>query len=202
MPRDDTQPSHNQRERQNHILLACRKVDLPSASAREPEEREFVVDSRANMHMVSEKDLNSAELETMRTSRSPTTVMTANGAARTNKEATVYVKQLDLFVTVMLPQETPAVLSLEKLCEGRRYTYHWTSGQKPHLIKNGKRIDCNMSNYAPFVVPVLSASSSSTTPSRTPYLMSTDTPKIQYKKEVEVRVRSYGETWCIDQQKP
>ena len=40
------------------------------------------------------------------------TVMTANGEARTNEEATVYVKQLDLFVTVMLLQETPAVLSL------------------------------------------------------------------------------------------
>ena len=32
--------------------------------------------------------------------------------------------------------------------------------------------------------------------------MSTDTPKIQYQKEVEVRVRSYGETRCINPQKP
>ena len=79
------------------------KLVLPSASARKPEEREFVVDSGASMHMVSEKDLNSAELETMRTSRSPTTVMTANGEVRTNKEATVYVKQIG--------------------------TYHWKSGQ-------------------------------------------------------------------------
>ena len=31
------------------------------------------------MHMVGKRDLNSAELDTMRTSRSPTTVMTANG---------------------------------------------------------------------------------------------------------------------------
>ena len=49
---------------------------LPAASTKEPEERKFVVDSRASMHMVSKRDLNSAELETMRTSRSPTTVMT------------------------------------------------------------------------------------------------------------------------------
>ena len=54
---------------------------LQAASTKEPEEREFVVDSGASMHMVSKKDLNSAELETMRTSRSPTTVMTANGGA-------------------------------------------------------------------------------------------------------------------------
>ena len=35
-----------------------------------------MVDSGASMHMVSEKDPNSAELETMRISRSPTIVMT------------------------------------------------------------------------------------------------------------------------------
>ena len=44
--------------------------------------------------------------------------MTANGEVRTREEATVQVKQLDLLVTVMLLEETPAVLSLEKLCEG------------------------------------------------------------------------------------
>ena len=119
------------------------------------------------MHMVSMKDLNSAELETMRTSRSLTTVMTANGVVQTREEATVYVKQLDLFVKVMLLEETPTVLSLEKLCEDHGFSYHWISGQKPHLIKNSKRIDCNISNYVPFVFPGLSASSSSTTPSPT-----------------------------------
>ena len=81
------------------------------------------------------KTFNSPELETMRTSRSPMTVMTANGEVRTNTEATVHVKQLDLLVTVMLLQETPAVLSLGKLCEDHGYTYHWSSGQKPHLTK-------------------------------------------------------------------
>ena len=48
------------------------------------------------MHVVSEKDLDSAELETMRTSRSPTTVMTANGEVRTNKEATENVETIGL----------------------------------------------------------------------------------------------------------
>ena len=37
----------------------------PAASTIKPEEREFVVDSGASMHMVSKKDLNSAELETV-----------------------------------------------------------------------------------------------------------------------------------------
>ena len=136
--------------------------------------------------MISEKDLNSPELETMRTSRSPTTVVTANGEVRTNQEATKNVKQLDLFVNVLLLQETPAVLSLGKLCEEHGYTYHWKSGQNPHLIKNGKRIDCNISNYVPFVVPGISASSSSTTPS------STSSPSSSQESTSEKRRFSIG----------
>ena len=46
---------------------------LLAPSTLKPEEREFVVDSGASMHMISKKDLNSAELETLTTSRSPTT---------------------------------------------------------------------------------------------------------------------------------
>ena len=38
-----------------------------------------------------------------------------------------------------------------------------TSGQKPHPIRNGKRIDCNITNDDPLVLAGLSASSSSTT---------------------------------------
>ena len=104
--------------------------------------------------MVSKKDLNCAELETLRTSRSPTTVMTANGEVQTKEEA-MNVKQLNLFVKVTFLEETLAVLSLGKLCEDHGYTHHWSSGQKPHLIRNGKRIDCNIFNYVPFVVPSL-----------------------------------------------
>ena len=44
----------------------------PAASTIKPEDREFVVDSGASMHMVSKKDLNEAELETVRTSKNPT----------------------------------------------------------------------------------------------------------------------------------
>ena len=50
-----------------------------------PEAKEFVVDSGALMHMISKKDLNSAELETVTTSRSPTTVITTNGKCRRMK---------------------------------------------------------------------------------------------------------------------
>ena len=79
------------------------------------------------MHMLSRKDLNSAELETERVSKHPTTVVTANGEVQTKDDATVHVKKLDLFVTVKLLEDTPAVLSLGKLCEDHGYSYERTS---------------------------------------------------------------------------
>ena len=81
---------------------------------------------------------------------------------QTTEAATVYVKKLDLLVTVKLLEDTLAVLSLGELCEGHGYSYEWTSGQKPQLIKDGRRAKCSTENYVPLVVPGLSTSSSST----------------------------------------
>ena len=55
----------------------------------------------------------------------------------------------------MLLGNTRAVLSLEKLCEEFGYSYHWTSGHKPHLMKEGKKFHRDTSNYVQFVVPGL-----------------------------------------------
>ena len=67
------------------------------------------------MHMVNKRNLTSDEVETMRISKNTTTVMTASGEVQTRREATVYVEELHLFVTVMLLEETPAVLSLGRI---------------------------------------------------------------------------------------
>ena len=100
------------------------------------------------MHMISKKDLNSAELDILTTSKSPMTVKTAVNSWT--------------FLTMKVLENTPAVLSLGKLWDENGYSYEWINGQKPHLIKkNGIRIQCNTKNFVPVVVPGLSASSSS-----------------------------------------
>ena len=130
------------------------------ASTLEPEEREFVVDSGASMHMISKKDLSDAEIDTLTKSCSPTIVITANGEVQTHEEAIVYVKELDVFLIMKLLENTPAVLSLGKLCDENGYSYEWINGQKPHLIKDKIRIICNTENFVPIVVPGLSSLSS------------------------------------------
>ena len=113
------------------------------------------------MHMISKKDLSDAEMETVTKSCSPTIVITGNGEVQTHEEATVYVKELEKFLTMKVLENTPAVLSLGKLCDENGSSYEWINGQKPHLIKDGIRIICNTENFVPIVVPGLSASSSS-----------------------------------------
>ena len=141
---------------------------LPASNLK-PEEREFVVDSGASMHMISKKDLRDAEMDTLTKSCSPTIVITANGEVQTHEEATVCVKELEKFLTLKVIENTPAVLSLGKLCDENGYSYEWINGQKPHLIKNGIRIPCNTENVVPIVVPGLSSSSSgSSSTSKTP----------------------------------
>ena len=125
-------------------------------------------------------------------------------ASPEKEEATVYVKELDLFVTVMLLEETPAVLSIGKLCEDHGFSCHWTSGSKPHLTKNGKRINCEIANNLQFVVPGLSTSSSTSSSLASSTSSSQDSMikrKIQQQREVKLRASSHGESRRVDQQK-
>ena len=92
------------------------------ASTLKLEEREFVVYSGASMHMISKKGLSDAEMNTLTKSCSPTTVITANGEVQTQEEAIVYVKELDIFLTMKVLENTPAVLSLGKLCDENGYS--------------------------------------------------------------------------------
>ena len=146
--------------RKFNIPLTFGNRCLPAPTNLKPEEREFVVDSRASMHMISIKDLNSGEMDDTLKSCSLTIFITANGEVQTHEEATVYVKEMDNFLTMKVLEKTPAVLSLGKLCDEKGYSYEWINGQKPHLIKNGIRIPCNTENFVLIVIPGLSNSPS------------------------------------------
>ena len=119
-----------------YTSIEAKVMSAPTSTR--PEEREFVVDSGASMHMMSKKEFCSEEMDTVKRSRTPTVVLTAIYEVYTHEEAQVFVHDLNLFVTVQLLEETPEVLSLEKLCEHHGYSYECVSGQKPRLTKDGK----------------------------------------------------------------
>ena len=161
---------------------------MPAPTSKRPEEPELAVDSGASMPMLSKKDLTSDELDTLRRSRNPTVVLTANGEVHTNEEAQVFVYDLDLFVTVPILDDTLALLSFGKLCEEHGYTYEWASGQKPRLIKEGKTLVCKTDNFVPLVVPGLSTSSGSNSSSTsTSQDLSTTSPAQERSDELAPR---------------
>ena len=143
----------------------------------------------------------------MRTSRSP---MTANGEVQTREEATVHVKHLDLFDKVVLLEETPAVLSSEKVCEDTMGIHTTGPAARNHISTRVAReliaqnqIRCHSQSLVYQRVPLqLPHLHHHHLHHGIPCLMSADTPKIQYQEEVEARVKSFGEKRCKNPQKP
>ena len=151
------------KEHERAAFLSLSENRCHLASTLKPEEREFVVDSGASMHMISKKDLSKAEMDTLTKSCSPTIVILANGEVQTHEEAIVCVKELDIFLTM-------------KVLETRQKYYRSVSfamktgiPTNGSLIKKGIRIICNTENFVPIVVPGLTSSSSTSSSSlRTP----------------------------------
>ena len=68
-------------------------------------------------HMTSKNELTSDEKDTIRRSTEPTTITTANGKAQSTEEAAVYAIDLDVVVTMMLLEDSAAVLSFGFIVE-------------------------------------------------------------------------------------
>ena len=96
-------------------------------------------------------------------------------------------RELDFFV---------AILSLGKQCEDHGIITIGPVVRKPHLIKNGRKIDCNTANYLPFIFPGLSTSSSRSSLRTSPTSSSQEAVlhSIPHQQEMRVQValREYG----------
>ena len=99
-------------QRENCTMLFSKSAGAISWTGISLEEREFTVDSGASVHMMSKSDLAQRQKETIRKSKESCTVLTAKGTITATEEATLYFKDLDMFITVQLLEDSPAVLSL------------------------------------------------------------------------------------------
>ena len=77
----------NLKERNKATFFSPSENRCLPASNPKLEKREFIVDSGASIHMISKKDLSDAEMDTLKTSCSPTIVITANGQVQTHEDA-------------------------------------------------------------------------------------------------------------------
>ena len=93
------------------------------------------------------------EQETIQKSKDPSVISTPSGTTHTTEEPIVSVCDLDMFVQVQVSKESPAVLSLGKMCEENGFWHEWHPGHPSCLIKNGRNIGCKTDNHVPLVVP-------------------------------------------------
>ena len=84
------------------------------------------------MHMISKKDLSKAEMDTLTKSCNPTIVITANGEVQTHEEAIVYVKELDMFLTMQVLENTPA----QKYCRSESFAMKTGTPTNGSMVKN------------------------------------------------------------------
>ena len=140
---------------------------LPAPSTFQPEEREFVVDSGASMHVFSKKNWNSAEWETVTTSRSPTTVKNSQWRSADAWRGHSLRQRIGKFLDYECLREYASSLIARKALRWRRIFLRMDQRSKSHLVQNGIRIQCNTENFVPIVVLGLSTSSSSSLPSST-----------------------------------
>ena len=131
-------------------------------SVTKPKEREFVVDSGTSMHMLSTKDLNSAELETVRVSQSPTMVC-RNQRRRANKRRSDSVCQRIGFFRDSKASRRYTGRSLTRKILRRSRIFlrvdQWSETTTRQRWQTDKK--CSTENYVPIDVLGLSTSSSS-----------------------------------------
>ena len=104
--------------RQNYVLFSC--GSQCNASTCFNETRGARIRKSIQEHISTHDEQKRHKLRWIgyfANTQEPTVVRTANGKVQTHEEAQVFVQDLNLFVTVQLLDSTPAVLSLEKLCE-------------------------------------------------------------------------------------
>ena len=172
------------KEHERATFFSPSEIRCFSASTLKLEEREFVVDSGASMQMISKKNLSDTEMDTLTKSCSPMRVITAKGEVQTHEEATVYVKEFDIFLTMKVSKTRQQYCRSESFAMktdilmngsmvkkhisfktgfGHCATRELRSCCGSRLVisfKNGNRILCNTENFVSVAVPGLSNSSS------------------------------------------
>ena len=121
----------------------------PAPASKRAEDREFVVDSGASMHMLSNN-----VFELRRNGDSVDIQEHHNGGnghwGFANKRGSTGIRSRSWSLR-------PAILSLGKLCEENGKTYEWSSGKQPRSTRQGKKNWCKKSNCVRLVVPGLSS---------------------------------------------
>ena len=104
-------------------------------------ERVYMVDSDALIHMMRLSSLNHKEKKTTRQSSNILDIQTARSTSR-NFDASQWIHLL---------KYSPSLSSFRRLCNERGHSCTWPTGNAPILSKGEKVTECNIENFVPLV---------------------------------------------------
>ena len=111
----------------------------------------FIVDSGSGHHIVPDRHLP-VEVRMTRTYGliGAPLLATANGVIRPERGVQLSIDPLNITTTALVLENSPAVLSLGKLCALEGFTFHWESGRRPTLTDEiGIETDLEVRNFVP-----------------------------------------------------
>ena len=110
------------------------------------------MDNAVEVRMLHHKnELTPIEKVTIRGSKEPTVITTANGKGESTEETTVYVNDLEVFVAIVPLENSPAVLSPGLFCTDLRCSCEWKKGESPSLMKDENVTRCKSENHVPLL---------------------------------------------------
>ena len=115
--------------------------------------REYIIDTGASRHAVSEDDLTESETATIRPTEEILVLETGNGDVTYDRECDVYVQSLKCIMTVLVaPKGAPSVLSVGKLVQDHGILFQWRpQGGARLTLPCGIERDCTQSNDVPYL---------------------------------------------------
>ena len=142
----------------DEYILGSEKWSLTTDSI-----RTYIVDRGASYHIADRKNLTKVEQLTIRGLDEPISLNTANGYIEATQYAYVHALELDMTVKVILLENSPAVLSLGRLCRQNNFELRWPGGipspsNGPILIKNKKIYNLFAQNDVPHITAARTSS--------------------------------------------
>ena len=169
-----------------YVLIGAKEMLAPTS--KRPEEREFVVDSVAVMHMMIKKRIKLRGNRHFANVQNPYCGSHCKRWSANQRGSTSSRSRLNLFVTAITRGNACSPTAWEALRTPRIPL--WV-GQGPRLTKNGKSIICKTDTFVPLVVPGLSTSSGcNSSETSTPQDVSSTSPAQERSEELA------PQRWC------
>jgi hypothetical protein len=112
-----------------------------------------MADTGACVDAVSREVLSQHKLDSAKPIGEATVYNTAGGPVTVDSSVPLYSRTLQTKIKAHVLEDTPSILSMGRRCIDEQYGFYWPPGKWPYIVRpDGKRIDCVVQDYIPYVM--------------------------------------------------